>query len=110
MHVDLETVYTMSVALSNYDSYEGGYFRLATKEALFKVPRRSAVVFFGESAHGITDISKGERKVYAVELWEDDDVPTGVPRPGLADFKDYKEQRQAVSLEYTRDNGCDNEW
>lgn len=63
LHSDDDTVYTISVSLSNFDAYEGGYFRLVTGEALFKVPKRSAIVFFGESLHGVTEIQQGERKV-----------------------------------------------
>lgn len=67
---------------------------MATREALFKLPRRSAVVFFSETLHGVTDVLSGERTVFVMELWEDDDVPVGVPRPGEEDFEDHKVGRE----------------
>lgn len=81
LHVDDDTIYSISIALSRFDEYEGGYFRLMTPEALFKVPRRSAIVFFGRSLHGVTDIQQGERKVFVMELWENADAPIGSARP-----------------------------
>jgi hypothetical protein len=86
LHVDDESVYTISVALNRFDDYRGGYFRLATGEALFKVPRRSAIVFFGESYHGVTEIENGERRVFVLELWNQPDAPIGSARPQKDDY------------------------
>lgn len=106
VHVDSDTLITISVALSSYDSHEGGYFRLATKEAMFKVPKRSAVVFFGQSFHGITDIVKGDRTAFVVEIWDDDDVPVGHPRPDALEFQEYKAER-TKALESGQVDGCE---
>ena len=65
--------------------HTGGYFQLITGEALFKVPRRSAIVFFGESLHGVTEIQSGERSVFVTEYWEEEDAPIGSKRPNLND-------------------------
>ena len=81
LHIDDDTVYSISIALSRFDDYQGGYFHLLTPEALFKVPRRSAIVFFGKSLHGVTDIEQGERKVFVMELWDHADAPIGSARP-----------------------------
>ena len=93
LHEDDESVFTISVALSRYDDYEGGYFTLATREALWKVPRRSAIVFFGESYHGITEIEKGERKVFVMEMWDQADAPVGSARPQKEDY--YQSRKTA---------------
>ena len=90
LHSDDDTVYSVSIALSKFDAYEGGYFQLMTGEALFKVPRRSAIVFFGESLHGVTEIKRGERKVFVVELWDEQDAPIGSSRPTMENFGQHK--------------------
>lgn len=93
LHEDGGSVYSISIALSNPSDYEGGYFMLATKEAIFKLQRRSAIVFFSESNHAITDILQGERTVFVVEAWEGDDAPVGLPRPTEEDFDNYRQGR-----------------
>lgn len=85
LHVDDDTIYSISVALSRFDDYDGGYFQLLTPEAKFKVPRRSAIIFFGKSLHGVTDIQQGERKVFVMELWDQADAPIGSARPNKDD-------------------------
>lgn len=92
-HVDSGSIFSISVALSNVDDYAGGYFHLLTEDALFKVPRLSAIVFFSESSHAITQITSGERKVFVVELWEDEDTPIGMPRPDTEQFDEHKDWR-----------------
>jgi predicted 2-oxoglutarate/Fe(II)-dependent dioxygenase YbiX len=89
-HVDRDSIFTISVALSDGNDYEGGYFHLYSDQALFKVPRLSAVVFFSESDHGITPVDSGNRQVFVVELWKDDDTPIGLPRPGFSTFANHK--------------------
>ena len=93
-HKDSGSVFSISIALSETDEYSGGYFQLETADALFKVPRGSAIVFFSESDHSITEITGGERKVFVVELWEDQDAPVGLPRPTTEQFGEHKESRQ----------------
>lgn len=73
--------FSISIAMSDVEDYSGGCIHLQTDDALFKVPRRSAIVFLSESSHAITNILSGERKVFVVELWEDEDTPIGLPRP-----------------------------
>ena len=34
----------------------------------------------------------GERKVFVIELWEEEDVPVGLPRPTKEDFQVHKQQ------------------
>lgn len=94
LHVDGGSVYSMSVALSDMDDYQGGYFQLTTNDALFKVPRRGAIIFWSESSHGITDITSGERKVFVTELWNEEDVPAGRFRPNFEQFEEHKKQRR----------------
>eukprot|EP00977_Amphora_coffeiformis_P012231 scaffold3028_cov174-Amphora_coffeaeformis.AAC.3 len=92
-HADTGSIFSISIAMSDINDYTGGYFQLATKDALFKVPRRSAMIFFSESDHSITQITDGERKVFVVELWEEQDVPVGLPRPSPEQFDEHKETR-----------------
>ena len=93
LHEDDGSVYSISIALSDPSDYSGGYFQLQTQEALFRVPKRSAIVFFSHSTHAITDILDGERTVFVAELWEDDDTPVGIPRPDEEVFHDFKVDR-----------------
>lgn len=92
-HSDEGSVFSISVALSELHDYGGGFFQLETGDALFKVPRRSAIVFFSESDHSITEITNGERKVFVVELWENQDSPVGLPRPTADQFEEHKQSR-----------------
>lgn len=103
IHVDKDSIFTISVSLS--DDYEGGYFHLYSEQALFKVPRLSAVVFFSERDHGITPVDGGNRQVFVVEMWEDDDAPIGLPRPGFRTFEEYQRRRRhngALSFEASK--------
>jgi hypothetical protein len=98
VHVDKDSIYTISVSLSNGNDYEGGYFHLYSEQALFKVPRLSALVFFSETNHGITPVDGGNRQVFVVEMWEDDDTPIGLPRPGYNTFEDYQRKHRTGAL------------
>lgn len=89
-HTDTDSVYTISVALSNEKDYHGGYFRLESDEVLFKAPRLSSVVFFSDALHGVTEVVGGDRRVLVMEYWVEDDCPVGVPRPDLAGFIAWK--------------------
>lgn len=93
-HTDQDSVFSISVALSNMDDYTGGFFRLSTDEAMFKCQRRSAIVFFSESVHSISEIIGGERRVFVVELWDEADAPVGLPRPTFEQFEEHKERRR----------------
>jgi hypothetical protein len=79
-HADSESIFTISIALSEEHSFEGGHFRLDSEHALFKLPRLGAVSFFAESFHGVTKVTGGDRSIFVVEIWESDDTPPGVPR------------------------------
>lgn len=109
LHEDSGSVYSISVALSDVNDYEGGYFQLRSPNALFKVPRLSAILFESEATHGVTDILGGERNVFVVELWDNDDVPKGVARPTHEDFATHKAERReametAVDMDKTEAN------
>ena len=93
LHTDTGSVYSISIAMSHENEYRGGYFQLYSGSALFKAPRRSAIVFFSEKDHGVTRVTAGERKVFVIELWDDEDVPVGVQRPSQEDFEHYKRGR-----------------
>jgi hypothetical protein len=45
-----------------------------------------------EREHAISDILSGERKVFVIELWEEEDVPVGLPRPTKEGFQVHKQQ------------------
>lgn len=93
LHQDDGSVYSISMALSDPADFDGGYFQLTNGEALFKAQRLSALVFFSESTHAITDVLRGERKVFVAEFWEDFDTPVGIPRPTDEDFFGFKQER-----------------
>jgi 2OG-Fe(II) oxygenase superfamily len=95
LHRDSESLLSISVALSHEDDYEGGFFHLRDENVLFKVPRLGAMVFFSESDHGISPVHGGDRKTFVMELWDEDDVPLGTPRPGPGDFHEYQDVRKA---------------
>jgi len=79
----------MSVALTN--EYEGGYFSLSSKSKLFRAPSvGSAIVFFSESRHAVSQVTGGLRQVLVLEFWDDDDAPVGLPRPHPDKLKDWK--------------------
>ena len=75
VHVDAESVFTISVSLTDAADYEGGYFHLNSEHVLWKAPRLSSVVFFSEEPHGVTEVTSGDRQVFVVEYWWDDDTP-----------------------------------
>ena len=87
LHVDSESLYTVSIALSDPDEYEGGAFTLKSSSVQFKVPQYSAVVFYSEASHGITPITAGQRRVLVTELWELPHVPLGQSRPSQQQFR-----------------------
>ena len=91
-HPDGESLFTMSIAWSEPDSYEGGWFQLLSSSAQFKVPRLSAVVFYSEALHAITRLERGTRTVLVTELWEYDAVPLGSARPSVAQFLQQQQQ------------------
>lgn len=93
LHGDFESVYTISVALSDPNDFEGGYFTMEHTSALFKLPRLSAVVIRSEDMHGITPILSGERRVFVVEFWPWAHVPMGFSRPYKKGFKEYMKKR-----------------
>lgn len=85
-HADAESVFTISIAMTDPEDYQGGEFQLQSDAVRFKVPRLSAVVFFSEAIHGITPITAGERRVFVTELWDYDSVPMGSSRPSVEQF------------------------
>jgi len=97
-HSDSGSIMTMSIAMSDEDDFEGGYFRLGSSQALFKVPRLSGIVFLSETPHAITQIMGGERKVFVNEIWEEADVPMGQPRPSFEQFADFQEDHSHDEL------------
>ena len=86
-HRDENSIYTISVALSDPEDYKGGYFQLSPQDVLFKMPRLSGIVFFGETLHGITPITAGRRRVFVMELWPLDHGPVGSARPNIEDME-----------------------
>jgi hypothetical protein len=108
---DRDSLFTVSVALSDEDDYMGGYFTLQSDHALFKVARRSAIVFFSETSNTITPVTGGVRKSLEVEFWEDDDVPLGKMRPSTREFEAYRLARMEAlgvdSFEQIQSGGGD---
>ena len=86
-HVDEDSIYTISVALSDPEDYQGGYFQLSPQDVLFKMPRLSGIVFFGETLHGITPITTGRRHAFVMELWPLDHGRVGSSRPNIEEME-----------------------
>jgi 2OG-Fe(II) oxygenase superfamily len=92
LHTDDESVYTIVVALSEPDAYEGGEYVLydaddPTKETLVKLPRLSALVFLSSlTSHGVAPVTSGLREMFAAEFWEEDDVPHTALRPNIQEY------------------------
>jgi hypothetical protein len=99
------------VALSEENDYDGGYLGLQSDHALFKVARRSAIVFFSETSNSITPVTGGLRKSLEVEFWEDDDVPLGKIRPSPKEFEAYRLDRlEALGVDsFEQMNGGEDE-
>jgi len=118
VHTDVESVYTVLVALSDPESYKGGEYFLelnekdgehkeekddpksggqnygAYKESSgrkridVKPARLSALVFPSELLHGVKPIASGTRNTFATEFWVHDDLPFGELRAGHADWEE----------------------
>lgn len=66
------------------NSMKGGEFFIRDSSGhhyYFKPRQFSAVVYFSESHHGITDIVLGHREMFTNELWKYDDPPWPQLRP-----------------------------
>ena len=92
LHKDGGSSLTISIALSEPDAYEGGYFHLSSGEAKFKGPRLSALVFPSLADHAVSQVTQGHRQVFVTELWVEEDAPLGLPRPTLDTFMRYKQR------------------
>jgi len=104
LHPDTESIYTISLALQDEDDYDGGYFHLELENVLFKVPRLSGIVFASEDLHGVKKDNNGNRDVFVLELWPEDDVRMGVTRPSMEDWLEQKEGFIAEEEEQQHDN------
>jgi hypothetical protein len=94
-HDDSGSDYTVLVALSNPEDYEGGYFSLCPEfpnekceenKISIKPKRLSAIVFLSDSEHGVQDILSKGRVMMANELWRYGDAPATTMRPEVAEF------------------------
>lgn len=81
VHVDFESIYTIVVALSHPDDYEGGEFRLAHDSAKFKPNQWTALVFRSEVPHGVESVLNGLRETFVIEMWTLPDSGVGFARP-----------------------------
>ena len=64
------------------------------------MPKLSAVVFFSEKLHGVTPITEGERNVFVVELWDNDDLPPGHGRSDPKYFEEYKNSESGRNYQH----------
>ncbi|KAL7558378.1 hypothetical protein ACA910_007066 [Epithemia clementina (nom. ined.)] len=109
-HADTGSLYTISVALSNPDDYQGGYFQMKEgQNVFFRPPRLSAVVFYSEAMHGITPITAGQRKVLVAEFWSLGRPPFGFPRPSVEEMQDYLFRRHGILPESVENNDDNND-
>jgi hypothetical protein len=102
-HTDSDSVFTIAIHLSDEESYEGGNFRLSSEHAFFKVPRLGAVSFFADSDHGVTKVTRGDRNIFVVELWENDDAPPGTPRPDFKAWDAHMQRRWPIVVGQKKD-------
>jgi hypothetical protein len=98
-HEDSNSVYTISIALSHPHEYNGGMFHLWSGEAMFKVPRLSAISFLAETMHSVTQVTGGQRNVLVVELWRRSDSPLGMIRPIPVDFDAYVKNQTTTTTQ-----------
>ncbi|KAL7558380.1 hypothetical protein ACA910_007067 [Epithemia clementina (nom. ined.)] len=110
-HADTESMYTVSIPLSDPNDYEGGWFHLEEQLNVYFKPRRlSALVFFSEALHGLTPITAGTRHMLVTELWPLDHVPFGFARPTAPQFQDYLDRRQGLPPQEQVQDEAGNDW
>jgi len=71
-HCDLGTVYTIGILLADPSDYEGGIFQtLEVDGSMKQYPAKAgdALIWPGHKFHSVTEITKGERRVFVMELW-----------------------------------------
>tara|TARA_Y100000768_G_C23974797_1_gene682503 strand:- start:1109 stop:2521 length:1413 start_codon:yes stop_codon:yes gene_type:complete len=69
------TVYrklSMTIALSDPDTYEGGDFYFPELNKLFRLKKGSAIIFKSSILHGVKEVTKGERCILAGFMFDDD--------------------------------------
>jgi len=104
-HNDGDSDYTVLVAMSNPEDYEGGAFGLCPNfdtdllpgldhhggpdcpgKVSVKPDRHSAIVFLSEFEHGVEDINTPGRVMFTNELWRYGHVPATAFRPGVKGY------------------------
>jgi hypothetical protein len=83
-HTDEDSVFTVSVLISDHSEYQGGNFELLGKtEVAADFKPGDGLVFASEQAHRVTPVTGGTRKVLVVELWPfpDGAIPSRVTAP-----------------------------
>jgi hypothetical protein len=86
VHCDCGSNYTVLVALSDLDDYQGGEFRLGTNLVKFKPERFTAMIFRSALPHGVESILGGNRQMFATELWSTPDSPLGKASRPISDW------------------------
>jgi hypothetical protein len=102
LHTDSGSNYTVLLALTDPDDYDGGEFRLLNKYAKFKPDKLTALVFRSAINHGVESITSGIRETFATELWSFHDAPQGkICRPDYAwTYSDSEESERKWKQRY----------
>jgi len=81
-HTDSGSSYTLNIALSGPEDYEGGEFFIVDKEDIkhtMKVDKYSCIVFLGgKYFHGVSTGISGNREMFSTEYWAYPDIPPGI--------------------------------
>mmetsp|Transcript_33696 Transcript_33696/g.51680 ORF Transcript_33696/g.51680 Transcript_33696/m.51680 type:complete len:281 (+) Transcript_33696:3-845(+) len=91
-HQDENSTYTMAVQLSDPEGYWGGAFHLESDTVKFKPNQYDGVVFESETSHGVSQLNRGKRQVFVVELWAQPDVPLILARPDMNEIVEYERE------------------
>ena len=61
---------SMTIALSDPDSYDGGYFNFPELNKSFKLKKGSAIIFKSSILHEVKEVTKGERCILASFMFD----------------------------------------
>jgi len=110
LHADSESIYTVLIALSDPEDYDGGEFEIywdklmdPNEKRSLKPEKLSALVFLSEELHGVTHIVSGTRKTFANELWMFPDPTYEMLRPHPREFlEEYVDMLSRLSRHVQR--------
>ena len=99
-HDDEDSIYTLSVMLTDHEDFIGGGFRIdransedgdiKKRDIIELYPKQfGGVLFDSLSAHGVAKLASGHRTVFVIELWPFEDSSFDDYRPSLSKKMNY---------------------